>query len=105
MPLNQPSQVLIDSGTFTGNDADNRQVTTGFKCNLVIIHATNDPTRTGYLISSTVTRNLRHLDAGAYHTVLAGSNLHASDGFVVSKTSDELNWNAVVYSYFAMGQA
>jgi len=96
--INTPS-LQVATGSYVGNDADDRQITTGFKCSLVIIIGTYQ----GIMIpNATLTKT------SATHFVddVAAQYLHATDGFVVAKTTptNSLNKNAVVYYYSAISE-
>jgi len=99
--INTPS-LQVATGSYVGNDADDRQITTGFKCSLVII-ITTDSTRRGVLIpSATITDE----QAGDNADDTASHYLHATDGFVVSKlgATNRLNLAATTYYYTALSE-
>ncbi len=90
--------------TYAGDNADNKQIAVGFTCKLVIIMDIAGYSRQWTLISTTATRNMIHQQtAGSEHIYTAGTNLHATDGFVISKTSDNANNTGLNYSYVAIG--
>lgn len=85
----------VASGTYSGNDTDNRQITTGFKCSFVICVA-----RTQSAGRFAFQNRGANITNGA---VITDFLLHATDGFVV----DELDFNKTawgVYDYFAISE-
>jgi len=96
MPISNPSVSRnLVTGSYTGNDADDRQIPVGFHCSCVMIW--ERAARSAILFPSV---NVK-LSTGAELT--GGSTLHGSDGFIVFKTTDDLNWNTDTYYYWAMG--
>lgn len=93
----------LATGTYTGNGADGRQIAVGFKCSMVIIQIVVGAQYRGVLIP-----NAALTDSQAAHNQddLATSYLHATDGFVVTQTAAtiNLNFNASVYYYWAIGE-
>ncbi len=89
----------IATGTYTGNDGNNRQITTGFKCSLVIL----------YSPWSTKVLAVMMPDGGAevataVFGMTGGSGLHATDGFVVYHTTDFINEDTIVTPYWAISE-
>ncbi len=89
----------IAAGTFTGNDADDRQITTGFKCSMVIVLMPGGTTTIGVLTPD----ESFCIGAAAGHCPGA-SALHATDGFIVEQTNDNLNENTIVIAYWAISE-
>ena len=88
----------IATGSYGGNDTGGRQITTGFKCSLVII------ARTGaYGWTLIPSNSIEHKPVSAYHADLTGTiALHASDGFTLgndlhgaNKSGDTFYWWAI----------
>ncbi len=96
--VNASRQIAV--GTYSGNNGDDRQITVGFACKIVIITC-NATGKTWILISQTEANNAYHTEASPYHQVCAGTNLHATDGFVVSTTTDVANNTGNTYYYWA----
>jgi hypothetical protein len=84
-------------GNYTGNDVDGRQITTGFKCAIVIILG-NASTRAGVIVNPDDPANMTF--AGGNWA--GGTTLHATDGFVVYKTADVMNDVGLTYRYYAI---
>ncbi len=102
--IDVPTGKDIATGSYTGNDADDRQIATGFKCSLVIIQQ-------GSLFNGILMPNMtiKHWSAAAYHGVdTPNTYIHATNGFVVSKSvaagTIGSNENAVVYYYWAISE-
>ena len=93
-------QRTVASGSYTGNDGDDRQVTTGFKCSLVIVLAitTGSNNECGIFIPNRVT------SVASGEVLYGGSALHATDGFTVYQTGDLLNHATDVYYYWAISE-
>lgn len=83
--------------SYTGNDANDRQITTGFQCKLVIIQ---EPTIPGLWLCFSDSFNFSVLVAVIHHDKV-DLLLHATDGFVVDQIS--ANYNAKTYNYLAIG--
>ena len=85
----------IVTGSYVGNDGDNRQITTGFKCSMVVIRESQS--RSGMMIPS----------KGWYFDIgddFDNTQLHATDGFTVFQTDDAMNWSPRTYHYWAISE-
>ena len=99
---NAPHVGAVVTGTYDGDNTDNRQITTGMICSLVIVHPAAG-NKELVLIHTSANRNLLHyISAAPYHANPAGCNLHATDGFVVSQTTDAMNTTGTSYVYTAI---
>ena len=91
------------TGGYTGNGADDRQITTGFKCSCVIIQNTDKANSRAVIIP-----NMALIDGSATDNKeeTAKHYFHATDGFVVSCTwSDvDLNFNGSEYYFWAISE-
>jgi len=85
---------IIAVGTYTGDDSNDRQITTGFKCSYVI--AQRVPFA-GRFIYGTLPKAVEMSTGLPTKTDLV---LHATDGFVVDQNL--LNYDTYVYYYFAI---
>lgn len=97
-----PSTRTVATGSYTGNETA-RQITTGFKCSLVIVHTSSGTTGDE---SSVLIPNITigHTEATSKHeTRTAQISLHASDGFSLSN-SPVANDNGVTYYYWAISE-
>ena len=97
MPLNNPAGAKrrVKTGTYTGDNADDRQIVTGFKCAFVWI-ATTAAVTLACMIPGAV------WDVRNGAALPGGSGLHATDGFTVYQTGDGINNGTVVYNYYAI---
>lgn len=88
----------VASGTYTGDGNNNRQITVGFICTLVVIipEATQSG-RSGWIVIRTAANNLSITTDPSLDT---DTNLHAADGFVVD--ANFANVNLAVYNYWAI---
>jgi len=84
------------SSTYVGNAGANRQITTGFKCSLVIV----TDSIAYLLISQRADGNTRLHITPAIAFNQGDVLLHATDGFVVD--GNPANANAVTYTYWAI---
>lgn len=100
MPLNNPRNVeaqiathtalpfahqtarRVATGMYSGNDGSNRQISTGFKCSLVIIHCPTSATRRIIIPDLTIKD-----DSSAHNLATVDAVLHATDGFEVDHPS------------------
>jgi len=102
--IDVPSGVTIATGSYTGNDTQNRQITTGMKCSLVIVMGISQALA-WFLIPATgcvAHGPTSHWD----ETHLA---LHATDGFVVDDRSSaaadtDSNSSPHTYNYWAISE-
>ncbi len=96
--LNNPSKPPkeIVTGSFAGDDGDNRQITTGFKCSLVI--ATADGAFGSILIPNQANRIADNI------VLTGGTQLHATDGFSVYQTGDNMNAAGKTYYWWAISE-
>ena len=87
---------LIQSGSYTGNGANDRQITTGFQCRLVICQYSDDATlKTYFCMSAAQGLNISFTNTVGRDTDLL---LHATDGFIVDAG---FNVAAATYNYIA----
>ena len=91
--------VQVVNSTYTGNDANNRQITTGFACKLIILYA--DVGGVDYLWLCTSTSGSAKQSAGATTVLSTDLVLHATDGFEVDASN--ANVNTYTYYYCAIG--
>lgn len=96
MTLDNPiaSKRRINTGTYAGDNNDNVQKVTGFKCALVIILGTTD--------HSAIMTAGHVVDIAGGSVRAGGSGIHASDGFVVYHTADLLNSTGWSYYWYAI---
>ncbi len=94
MVLNNPrvSKRRIATGTYRGDTTDDRQILVGFKCALVIL--VYSAARSAIMLPGKV------VTIDMVTELVGGSGLHATDGFTVYNTGDDLNL-AVDYYYLA----
>jgi len=111
MPLNNPgvSGPSIVTSNYTGNASDAiRQITTGFKCSLVIVGSGSNPALedVGIVFGSTIAIHFRTPDNTLQLTT--GDNflvLHATDGFNVGgDVNNRLNESGKFYWYWAISE-
>ena len=86
----------IAASSYTGNGGNDRQITVGFACKLVIVSSVNY----GLFVTLTDSYDIQILlnDTTGTSTDLL---LHATDGFVVDAAT--CNVNTIVYYYVALG--
>lgn len=96
---------VVKYGSYTGNGASARQITTGFLCKYVRIQATNGSASAMFeLINVALEKNLKITGTTtASITQMLDTVLHGSDGFVVDGGTDTSNTNSQVYYYAAWG--
>lgn len=92
----KPVPKTIATGSYTGNDGDDRQVTTGFKCSLVFICVAAAEKMA--IMFPNISLDFKE---GAAWT---SSGLHATDGFSVYHTADGLNTTGITYYYWAISE-
>jgi len=92
----------IVTGSYVGNNTDDRQITTGFKCSMVIIQYTK------YQWTLIPSSCVYHADSSPYHHAYGiYLNLHATDGFVVGDVSHygkTANKSGDTYYYWAISE-
>jgi len=99
MPIfNPPTVPRIATGTYTGNAADGRQITTGFKCSMVVIitFATLNGRISRIWVAIPNITKVEAQDTGGTGEV----SLHATNGFVVNALYS--NANLITYYYWAI---
>jgi len=95
MPLWTPTRKLvIVTGSYVGNDSDDRQISTGFKCSKVIIIAGG----WNWIVLPGVTT---YFKTGGVTTV-TDALLHASNGFVVDQINANGSATGGTYYYWAI---
>jgi len=101
-PLPTPPSVL--TGSYTGNDTEGRQITTGFKCSRVTINSVPADDERGWELLPGAT--LIHNIALYHHNNLSNNvYLHASDGFVVGDgLFNNANRSGVAYYFWAISE-
>lgn len=87
--------VAVVTGSYAGNSANDRQITTGFKCSLVLVFHLTYPQHSRICMPNATIE----IKAGAAKTDLL---LHATDGFVVDQV--DLNFSGETYYYWAIGE-
>jgi len=101
-PVEEDKPAKMATGSYTGDGAATRQITTGFQCHMVIIVAIGSTPR-GHLSAA------YSGDTYLYGVYWYASNIvatvgpfycHATDGFVVPNT---INYSGVTYRYTAFG--
>ena len=93
--IDVPSVKLMATGTYTGNASGGRQITTGFKCNLIMIVNTTNYSYSGYILPGGSIALFSSPASG-------GGTLHGTNGFVLDGT--HLNRNNHVYYYWAISE-
>lgn len=90
----------IATGSYTGDGATGRQITTGFKCSLVIIMTTN------YMNRFVLIPGITIMDTWAGHNKdkTANTYLHTSDGFVVAVSVNNSNTSGETFYYWAISE-
>lgn len=87
--------LAVATGTYTGNDTDDRQITTGFKCSMVLLMS--EATVIMWIAMPDGTLQQR----GGTTAHVTDLLLHATDGFVVDQVDanrpvyDPYNWWAI----------
>jgi len=89
--------INIVSSTYTGNGGNDRQITTGFTCKLVLLYHIN----TRFWICMSTSASVILTEAPAINLDATDLLLHATDGFVVDASS--ANANLETYYYMALG--
>ena len=93
--IDVPSVKSMATGTYTGNASGGRQITTGFKCNLIMIVNTTNYSYSGYILPGGSIALFSSPAPG-------GGTLHGTNGFVLDGT--HLNRNNHVYYYLAISE-
>jgi len=88
----------VATGTYTGDNTEDRQITNGFKCSLVYLSTEYK----GWLITPDVAQEIS--DSATISTLTGGTSLHATDGFIVYKTGDVTNQGAILHYYWAISE-
>lgn len=89
----------IATGSYTANDTDDRQITTGFKCSMVVL-LTSSITTAGSIIIM-----VPSLSKNALGTNDTTDNiLHGSDGFIVSTDTLYGNYSTREFYYWAISE-
>lgn len=88
----------VATGSYTGNGNDNRQITVGFKCSLVFAYNTTHTSYCGIMFPNVQRK------AESVNKLTGGTTLHASDGFIVFDTTDNMNTNGEVSYYWAISE-
>ena len=99
----------VISGSYTGNDADARNITVGMKCTMVIIGYTG--IQWVLIPSNTTVHPYNETSAAKAHiNDVANCSIHGTDGFVVSKTNATTNvtsgsnGSGATYYYWCIGE-
>lgn len=98
--IDVPTSRTIATGNYTGDNADDRQVTVGFKCSLVIVHTIATPRF--FMAYQTATHNLYLGEPATIQVDSVDCILHATDGFVVDRFW--ANDGGEVYYYWAISE-
>ena len=102
--IDVPAGPTIASGAYTGDGTDGRQIAIGFKCSHVVLQPAN-MNREWILIPL---QTIMHWHINPHHCQdRLNTYLHATDGFVVSKTTCGNygpNENTLLYRYFAISE-
>jgi len=94
----------IAHGTYSGNDTDDRQITTGFQCRLVVITEKSlAPEKMWVAINESGEDCVLHKDASTYHEDVVKPYLHASNGFTLGGDATTANNTGDDYRYVAFG--
>uniref|UniRef100_A0A6M3LDA0 Tail protein n=1 Tax=viral metagenome TaxID=1070528 RepID=A0A6M3LDA0_9ZZZZ len=90
--------ISIASSTYNGNNTNDRQIATGFKCSLVLIYDSGG----GYAwITFSTSTTIRLATGGPIIAYTADALLHATDGFLVDQSA--ANATGLTYTYVAIG--
>ncbi|MBA7543925.1 hypothetical protein ES705_36269 [subsurface metagenome] len=101
MVLNNPrkSPMSIKTGSYTGDAGDDRQITTGFKCSLVVL------INADYTVCAILIPGISYAVKTTPILLAGGTALHATDGFTVYHTTDLMNAGTKAYYYWAIATA
>lgn len=96
---------VFKTGTYSGNNGSNRQVTVGFACKYGFISAVNGTSKVyWHLVSTTAGDTIKTVGTTtASLEAESATNLHGSDGFVVDGGTDASNVSGVTYHYTMFG--
>lgn len=105
------SFVNMATGEYTGDNSNNRQITTGFRCDLVIILGTYWVATNEKMMVFIAASNSRALTNGSttYDPIISATSadcsLHASNGFIIGGDDADYNANRTgqTYRYMAFG--
>lgn len=86
----------IATGSYVGDNTDDRQITVGFKCSLVIVWDAS-----GFWFTTSASRACMLRGAGG-NGVATDVLLHATNGFVVDQA--QANYDATTYYYWAISE-
>jgi len=104
MPISNPGAgKSIATGSYTGNQANDRQIITGFKCSKAIVMSEAD----GSMAIAIPDAAIHHMGTTHASTDADKLLLHATNGFIVYPTGGsfgQINANAVVYHYWAISE-
>lgn len=94
----------VATGNYTGNASDNRQITVGFKCSLVIVVADGAGDLSQAHVWFAIPNLSLEIDEGASPLQLPTTDLtlHATDGFEVDE--DLANETGATYYYWAISE-
>ena len=102
-----PASKTIATGTYSGNGSAGRQITTGFKCSMVIIHCAN-PGVSNLVMQVLIPNGAavhKYINTGYQHTPVSEDSLHATNGFVVdTNTANAANVSGKTYYYWAISE-
>ena len=95
----------VASGTYTGNNGANRQITTGFKCSLVICMSITLTPNACWIVIPSIGAEIDTGNSSFYTAQMNRVLLHATDGFIVDDAdTDSANYNTEVYFYWAISE-
>lgn len=96
MDISNPSAAAenVATGSYTGNDTDDRQITVGFKCSLVILYDVTTSSKSRICYPGVTFDKI--------DTQKTDCLLHASDGFIVDHL--DVNVSARNYNYWAISE-
>lgn len=87
----------VATGSYAGNDSDDRQISVGFKCSFVFLIYDAAYTSSAIAIAG-LTDGLKIYDASQ----VASLTLHGTDGFIVDQTI--FNATGCTYYYWAISE-
>ncbi|GAJ15337.1 unnamed protein product, partial [marine sediment metagenome] len=84
----------IATGSYAGDNTDDRHISVGFKCSLVIVLYTWD--FCAVMVPGKIS---------SFNSVLTGgTDFHDTDGFIVYQTADIMNLQGATYYYWAISE-